>query len=75
MFPTLLAMVGNVFTQNAAQALGTVITVGWFGFLIIPPLIGNIGGGLGRGLLVVPACAVLMALTNLGLRSTAARRA
>ncbi len=68
MFPTVLAMVGNTFTQNAAQALGTVITIGWFGFLIIPPVIGNLGSGLGQGLLLIPACAVVMALTNLGLR-------
>jgi len=75
MFPTVLAMVGNAFTQNAAQALGTVITIGWFGFLTIPPLIGNLGASLGEGLLLVPACALVMALTNLGLRREAAARA
>ena len=71
MFPTVLAMVGNTFTQNAAQAMGTVITIGWFGFLTIPPLVGNLGGSLSTGLLLIPACAIVMALTNLGLRGTA----
>jgi len=68
MFPTILAMVGNTFTQNPAQALGAVITIGWFGFLTIPPLIGNLGSGLREGLILVPACALAMALTNLGMR-------
>ena len=69
MFPTILAMTGNAFTQNSAQALGTVITIGWFGFLVIPPLIGKLGGAnLGRGMLLLPACAVVIALLNLGLR-------
>ncbi|HYM10372.1 MAG TPA: hypothetical protein VEU62_06555, partial [Bryobacterales bacterium] len=68
MFPTLLAMVGNAFTQNAAQALGTVITIGWFGFLVIPPLVGKLGGAnLGKGLLLLPACAIAIALSHLGL--------
>jgi len=68
MFPTLLAMVGNTFTRNPAQALGTVITIGWFGFLTIPPLIGNLGSSLREGLALVPVCALAMALTNLWLR-------
>ncbi|SRR5579884_422516 len=69
MFPTILAMTGNAFTQNSAQALGTVITIGWFGFLVIPPLVGKLGGAdLGRGMLLLPACAVVIALLNLGLR-------
>jgi fucose permease len=69
MFPTILAMTGNAFTQNAAQALGTVITIGWFGFLVIPPLIGKLGGSnLGKGLLLLPLCSLVIALLNLGLR-------
>ena len=70
MFPTILAMTGNAFTQNAAQALGTVITIGWFGFLVIPPLVGKLGGSnLGKGMLLLPACALMTALLNLGLRT------
>ncbi len=68
MFPTILAMVGNTFTQNAAQAMGTVITIGWFGFLTIPPLAGNLGSSLAQGLLLLPACSVAMVFLNLGLR-------
>jgi len=68
MFATVLAMVGNTFTQNAAQAMGTVITIGWIGFLTISPAVGRLGSSLSEGLLLLPACAALMALTNLGLR-------
>jgi MFS transporter, FHS family, glucose/mannose:H+ symporter len=70
MFPTVLGMVGNVFRQMTATAMGIVITSGWIGLVISSPIIGWISNqsDLGTGLLLLPAMSVIMVVTNLALR-------
>jgi fucose permease len=74
-FPTTLAMVGDTFSRGAATALGIVITCGWLGLAVSSPIIGSLaeGGNYQRALMLIPAFALLMALVNLVLRSTARR--
>ncbi len=71
-FPTTLAMVGNVFTKATATALGIVITSGWLGLAVSSPVIGAIAGEdparLKKALLVLPVVSVLMIVVNLALR-------
>ena len=82
-FPTTLAMVGDVFPRMTATAMGIVITSGWVGLAVSSPIIGAItkNAGLRTALLILPAFSVLMVLVNLALRpmlrkpATAAARA
>jgi len=71
-FPTTLAMVGNVFTVATATAMGIVITAGWLGLVVSSPVIGAIAGEdprrLRKALLLLPAFSVLMVVVNLILR-------
>lgn len=70
-FPTTLAVTGDTFSRAAATALGIVITCGWIGLAasskIIDALAGP-GSDYHRGLMLIPAFAVLMVLVNLVLR-------
>jgi len=70
-FPTTLAMIGNLFKQGTATAMGIVITCGWFGLAASSPIIGAIAGGdatrLKKALLVLPVASLLMVLINLAL--------
>lgn len=72
-FPTTLAMVGNVFTVATATAMGIVITSGWIGLAVSSRIIGAIAGEdplrLKKALLVLPAASVLMIVVNLALRA------
>ncbi|MEK7409750.1 MAG: MFS transporter [Acidobacteriota bacterium] len=72
-FPTTLAIVGNVFTVATATALGIVITSGWLGLAVSSRIIGAIAGEdpirLKKALLVLPAASVLMVAVNLALRA------
>ncbi len=72
-FPTALAIVGNVFTVATATALGIVITSGWLGLAVSSRIIGAIGGEdplrLKKALLVLPAASVLLVVVNLALRA------
>jgi fucose permease len=71
-FPTTLAMVGNVFPKATATAMGIVITSGWLGLVLSSPLIGALAGddpkGLSTGLLVLPVFSVIMIVVNVILR-------
>lgn len=71
-FPTTLAMVGDVFPKGTATAMGIVITCGWVGLAVSSPIIGSIAGAgsanLKTALLVLPAASALMIVVNLVLR-------
>ena len=48
-FPTTLAIVGDVFPVMTATAMGIVITFGWLGLAVSSPVIGAVaGGGFGQ---------------------------
>ena len=72
-FPTTLAIVGNVFPRMAGTAIGFVITCGWAGLAVSSRVIGAIAGGdplrLKKALLLIPASAVLMVGINLAIWS------
>ena len=74
-FPTTLAIVGDTFRRGTATATGIAITCGWIGLVISSRIIGSIAksSDLGNALLVIPACATLMIVVNLVLRSTSRR--
>jgi fucose permease len=71
-FPTTLAMVGDVFPRMTATAMGIVITCGWIGLAVSSRIIGAIAGTdparLKTALLVLPAASVIMIGVNLALR-------
>lgn len=70
MFPTTLAIVGDVFPKMTATAMGIVITCGWIGLAVSSPIIGQVANAssLQTGLLLLPAFSVALILTNLLLR-------
>ena len=70
MFPTTLAIVGDVFPKMTATAMGIVITCGWIGLAVSSPIIGEVANrsSLQTGLLLLPAFSVALILTNLILR-------
>lgn len=72
-FPTTIAIVGGIFKQGTATAIGFTITCGFTGLALSSPLIGWLADtssqGLGTGLLVLPVCALVIFALNLGLRS------
>jgi fucose permease len=70
MFPTTLAIVGDVFPRMSATAMGIVITCGWIGLAVSSPIIGHVAtsSSLQTGLLLLPAFSVAMILVNLALR-------
>jgi fucose permease len=70
-FPTTLAITGDTFSRAAATALGIVITCGWIGLAVSSKIIDTLAGPANdyhRGLMLIPAFAVLMVLVNLALR-------
>lgn len=72
-FPTTLAVVGNVFPRMTSTAIGFAITCGWVGLAVSSRIIGTIAGGdplrLRKALMVIPVSAVLMAVLSLGIRA------
>jgi FHS family L-fucose permease-like MFS transporter len=72
-FPTTIALVGNLFKHGTATAIGFTITCGFSGLVISSPIIGWLSGtdpkGLGTGLLILPACSVVMVGLYLVLRA------
>jgi fucose permease len=72
-FPTVLAIAGNVFGPAKATAMGIVAMFGWIGLAVSSPIIGAIGGDdprrLKKALLILPASSALMIVVNLVLRS------
>jgi fucose permease len=71
-FPTTLAIVGDVFQRMTSTAIGFVITCGWTGIAVSSRIIGAIAGSdprrLKKALLLIPASAVLMVGLNLAIR-------
>jgi fucose permease len=68
-FPTTLAIVGDVFPRMTGTAMGIVITSGWVGLAVSSRIIGSIAGGdpkrLKKALLLLPAMALVMIAVNL----------
>lgn len=71
-FPTTVAVVGDVFKQGSATAIGFTITCGFSGLVVSSPLIGWLAGpdpaGLRTGLLLLPAFSLALLGVNLLLR-------
>jgi fucose permease len=76
-FPTTLAIVGDVFPIATGTAMGIVITCGWIGLAVSSRIIGAIAGGdttrLKTALLVLPVFSVGMIVVNLIMRPMIAR--
>lgn len=72
-FPTTVSIVGDIFKQGSATAIGFTITCGFSGLVISSPLIGWIAGpsagGVGRGLLILPAFSVALLLVFVAVKS------
>jgi len=69
-FPTVLAVVGDLFRVRTATAMGFVITCGWAGLAVSSPIIGYVAGqrSLGTALLILPAFSGAMVVVNLAIR-------
>jgi len=71
-FPTTIAIVGKLFKQQAATAIGFAITCGFSGLVVSSPVIGWLSGsdpnGLSKGLLVLPISSVLIVIILLVFR-------
>lgn len=71
-FPTTVAIVGDLFKEGSSTAIGFTITCGFSGLVVSSPLIGWLAGpdpsGLGRGLLVLPAFSVALMVVHLVIR-------
>jgi fucose permease len=76
MFPTTLAIVGDVFPRMTATAMGVVITSGWIGLAVSSPIIGNVAhtSGLRTALLLLPIFSVAMVLVNVLMRPLLKRK-
>ena len=72
-FPTTLAIVGNVFPRMTSTAIGFAITCGWVGLAVSSRIIGGIAGGdplrLRKALMVIPISAVLMLILSLAIQA------
>ena len=72
-FPTALAIVGNVSPRMTGTAIGFAITCGWAGLAVSSRAIGAIAGGdalrLRKALMVIPASAVLMVILSFAIRA------
>jgi len=76
-FPTTLAIVGDVFPRMTGTAMGIVITSGWIGLAVSSRIIGSIAGGdpkrLKKALLVLPVMAMIMIAVNITLQMAGAK--
>jgi fucose permease len=72
-FPTTVALIGDVFPRMTGTAIGIAITSSWIGLAVSSRVIGSIASGdptrLKKALLVLPAMSVLMIAVNLALRA------
>jgi MFS transporter, FHS family, L-fucose permease len=72
-FPTSIALIGNLFKEGTATAIGFTITCGFSGLVLSSPIIGWLSGpdpqGLRTGLLLLPASSVVMSVLYLILRA------
>jgi FHS family L-fucose permease-like MFS transporter len=78
-FPTSIALVGNLFKEGTATAIGFTITCGFSGLVLSSPIIGWISGpdpqGLRNGLLLLPVSSIVMSILYLTLRAPISGRA
>jgi fucose permease len=76
-YPTTVALLGDVFPRMTGTAIGIAITSGWIGLAVSSRIIGSIAGGdpsrLKKALLLLPGMSVLMIAVNLALRVVTAR--
>jgi fucose permease len=76
-FPTTVALIGDLFPRMTGTAIGIGITSGWIGLAVSSRIIGSIGAGdparLKKALLVLPGMSVLMIAVNLALRAVTSR--
>ncbi|MGP0071770.1 MAG: MFS transporter [Bryobacteraceae bacterium] len=76
-FPTTIALIGDVFPRMTGTAIGFAITSSWIGLAVSSRVIGSIASGdparLKKALLVLPGMSVLMIAVNLALRAVTAR--
>ena len=76
-FPTTVALIGDLFPRMTGTAIGIAITSGWIGLAVSSRLIGSIAAGdsarLKKALLVIPGMSVLMIAVNLALRAFTAQ--
>jgi fucose permease len=76
-FPTTVALIGDLFPRMTGTAIGIAITSGWIGLAVSSRVIGSIAAGapvrLKKALLVVPGMSVLMIALNLALRAVTSR--
>ncbi len=76
-FPTTVALIGDVFPRMTGTAIGIAITCSWIGLAVSSRIIGSIAAGdparLKKALLVLPGMSVLMIGVNLALRAELAR--
>lgn len=70
-FPTTLAITATAFPHMPGTAIGFVMTCGWAGLAVSSRIIGAIAGDdakrIGKALLVLPACSVVMVGLNLAI--------
>jgi fucose permease len=76
-FPTTVALIGDVFPRMTGTAIGIAITFSWIGLAVSSQIIGSIAAGdaarLKKALLVLPGMSVIMIGVNLALRAAISR--
>jgi fucose permease len=77
-FPTTVALIGDLFPRMTGTAIGIAITSSWVGLAVSSRVIGAIAEGdsarLKKALLVLPAMSVMMIAVNLSLRALVSSR-
>jgi len=72
-FPTTVALIGDLFPTMTGTAIGIAITSSWIGLAVSSRVIGSIAAGdparLKKALLLLPGMSVLMIAVNLALRA------
>jgi fucose permease len=76
-FPTTVALIGDVFPRMTGTAIGIAITFSWIGLAVSSHIIGSIAAGdparLKKALLVLPGMSVIMIGVNLALPAAISR--
>ncbi len=76
-FPTTVALIGDLFPRMTGTAIGIAITSGWIGLAVSSRVIGSVAAGdpirLKKALMVLPGMSVLMIVLNLALRAITSR--
>jgi fucose permease len=76
-FPTTIALIGDLIPRMTGTAIGLAVTSSWIGLAVSSRIIGSIAAGdmarLKKALLVLPAMSILMIGVNLALRAATTR--